>query len=239
MSDIAIPAQHGPMLALIDKALDKGADADQLDKITAIVQRMMAAQAQAAYQSDMNACQRAMPTILKTKAAKNSKYAALEDIVAAITPVYTAHGFALSFDTAESPLPDHMRVVCDVLHTAGHRERRHLDLPIDGVGAKGGQMAMSALQGHGSTVAYGRRYLTAMIFNLTVAGEDTDAGHAAIFVTEEQEAELGRLIDESGANLDKFLAWAQVHRLADVRADNFKTVRNELLRKLKGKGAAA
>lgn len=239
MSEIATLPQHGPFVGLIDKAIEKGSDADQLDKIVGIVERMMRTQAQAEYQTDMNACQREMPTILKKKAAKNSKYAALEDIVAEITPVYTAHGFALSFDTADSPLADHMRIVCDVMHRGGHRERRHLDLPIDGVGAKGGQMAMSALQGHGSTASYGRRYLTVMIFNLTVAGEDTDAGQAAIFITEEQEKELGHLIDESGASLEKFLAWAQVNRLADVRADNFKTVRNELLRKLKAKGGAA
>jgi hypothetical protein len=53
--------------------------------------------------------------------------------------------------------------------------RYHLDLPIDGVGAKGNAIgAMNPVQGCISTGTYGQRVLTCRAFNITVADTDMD-----------------------------------------------------------------
>jgi hypothetical protein len=235
MSEMVKLTSVSPMLNLIDRAIEKGTDADQLDKLVQLAERMMATQALADYNRAMNLCQQEMPVIVKQKAGAKGKYAPLEDIVALITPCYCKHGFSLSFDTGDSPITDHIRIQCDVMHAGGHVVHRHLDLPVDGKESKGG---MSAIQGHGSTVSYGRRYLTAMIFNLTVAGEDTDAAAASWRVTEEQRQELANLIDESGADEGKLLAWLNVESLVDVPARMFPDVKRRLEQKLGQKAGA-
>ena len=102
-----------------------------------------------------------------------SKYARLESISKAITPVYTARGFALSFGTSDCPTEGLVRVTCEATHSAGHSVPYRLDLPMDDSGIQGAvnKTPMHALA---STLTYGRRYLTLMVFNLTMAGEDDD-----------------------------------------------------------------
>lgn len=58
-------------------------------------------------------------------------------------------------------------------HVGGHCKRYEGDFPLYKAGAKGNDNK-TAIQATGSTFSYARRYLTYLIFNLTVADEDTD-----------------------------------------------------------------
>jgi hypothetical protein len=94
----------------------------------------------------------------------------------AVRPIYAGHGFALSFNTAEAPGPEQARIVCDVSHVGGHTRRYHIDMPVDGKGARGGDV-MTKTHAMGSGVSYGMRYLLRMIFNLAIDYDDD--GNAA------------------------------------------------------------
>jgi hypothetical protein len=107
----------------------------------------------------------------------HSRYASYAAIDKALRPIYTSSGFGLTFNTGDSTLSEHVRVICDVVHTAGHSKQYHIDMPADGKGAKGGD-AMTKTHATGSAVSYGMRYLLKMIFNVAV-GEDDDDGNAA------------------------------------------------------------
>jgi len=83
--------------------------------------------------------------------------------------------FGLTFDSGDAP-PDHVRIVCEVSHPDGHTRRYHLDMPVDGKGARGGDV-MTKTHAMGSGITYGKRYLLGMIFNLAVTKDDD--GNAA------------------------------------------------------------
>lgn len=183
MNDVTtLVEQHRPIennpLAIIANAVEKGMDADQLAKLVDLHERIEKMNAGRAYQEAMKACQSEMPRILKDRENPHarSKYADLGNLISQIEPIYTKHGFSISFYEGESNKPEWMRVMCDIMHERGHREVKWLDLPYDGRGSQGGKSSMNAVQAVGSTKSYGRRYLLGDIFNLAITSEDTD-GH--------------------------------------------------------------
>lgn len=202
-------------VAFIQLAVERGASADELDKLLTLHERVTKAEAERAYAEAMRNCQKGMPVVLKT--ARNShtgsQYPLFENLLQLVKPIYVSNGFALSFGTDDSILPNHYRVVCDVLHVGGHKERYHADFPADGQGSQGGKSAMNPVQGVGSTFTYARRYLTALIFNLTIAGEDTDAARSQERTDEE--------IDRQGQQLDAIRSAYEEAHLTDEETDRF------------------
>lgn len=160
-------------------ASDPRVDIDKLDRLLAMQERVQARNAQVEFDNAMSEAQKGMKAIranLKNDQTK-SKYADYAQLDRAVRPVYSKHGFSLSFDTGEGAPENCVRIVCNVAHTGGHRERRHLDMPADGKGAKGGDV-MTKTHATGAAITYGKRYLLGMIFNLAI-GEDDDGNSAA------------------------------------------------------------
>jgi len=152
---------------------------ERLERMWEMHKEMQDRDAAREYAAAMKRTQAAMPSIQKrgNNPQTKSQYALLEDINRAITPIYTGEGFSLSFGTVKSDLPDHVGIVCDVLHDAGHSRTYHYDAPIDNAGING-SLNKTLTHGRGSAISYGQRYLIKMIFNLTIGGEDDD-GNAA------------------------------------------------------------
>lgn len=198
MSAVAIidtPPQPAPvseatnLLAVIASAASNpNVDVDKMERLMQMHRDEIARQAAQAYAEGLVRVQRNMPTVRKdrTNTQTNSTYATLEAVNRVVTPLYTAEGFALSFGTEDSPLSEHVRIVCDVIHRDGHSRRYFYDAPMDGHGI-GGKVNKTPTHARGSAVAYGRRYLTNMIFNLTTSDEDDD-GNAASETPEQAEA---------------------------------------------------
>ena len=175
------PAQAtgDPMLALVERAArDPGIDVEKMEKLLAMAERVQARKAEAEYDSAMNAAQAEMRPVANDSdnPQTRSRYASYGALDRAVRPIYTAHGFSLSFGT-RSPTADRVTVTCRISHRAGHTERVEIDMPADGKGAKGGDV-MTKTHATGSAVSYGMRYLLKMIFNIA-AGEYDDDGNAA------------------------------------------------------------
>lgn len=166
------------MGAVARAAADPSVDVEKMERLFAMHERMATRQAEQDYADAMTQAQRAMPTIGKDRhnTQTNSWYSTLDKINQQIAPIYTAHGFSLSFDTQDSTLTDHVRVVCRVLHKGGCTKEYHYDTPLDSAGIAG-KVNKTPTHARGSAITYGRRYLTLMIFNLAT-GEDDD-GNAA------------------------------------------------------------
>jgi hypothetical protein len=107
-----------------------------------------------------------------------SRYASYKALDGALRPIYTKHGFSLSFDTDVSPIPDHMRVLCYVAHRGGHSRTYKIDIPNDGKGAKGGDV-MTKTHATGAGGSYGMRYLLRMVWNVAIGEDDTDGNGEA------------------------------------------------------------
>lgn len=153
---------------------------DRLERFMALWERTEAKKAEMAFNRALAAAQKGMRPVAADSRNKstNSDYASYEALDRALRPIYTSHGLAVSFPgTEDSPLPEHVRVICKVTHDDGHVEKYHVDMPADGKGAKGGD-AMTKTHAVGSALSYGQRYLLKGIFNVAI-GEDDDDGNAA------------------------------------------------------------
>ncbi len=193
---VASPAttnESTAMLTMIQRAAtDPAFDADKMQKMMELYERHTDRTAAAAFNAAMVRAQAEIGPVFRDKfnAQTNSAYAALESIDRKISPVYTLHGFSLSFGTGDSPLVGHIRTVCDCMHEAGHTKTYHVDLPIDSAGIKG-SVNKTGVHASGSTFSYARRYLTMMIFNVVLTNEDNDGNGDG-----EQPPSLGELLNE-------------------------------------------
>ncbi len=192
------------LLRMTEMAIEKGMDPG---KLYDLVERVQQARAVEEFNAAMCDVQSEAKTVIRDDENKgtHSKYEKLETIQRMLKPIYTAHGFSLSFSTDDSPLEKHVRIVATLRHRGGHVEKHRADIPLDGLGAKGNALAMNAPQATGSTLSYGQRYLTKLIFNVTVADEDNDAQGANEPIAEDQALQMRNLLESSGASIKKFL----------------------------------
>lgn len=160
-------------------ARDPNASVDKIERIMALWERGESQRAEALFNAAMSAAQKAMRPVATDaeNPSTRSRYATYEAIDRMLRPIYTAHGFALSFNTADAPQADYIRVVCDVTHSGGFKKPYVIDMPADGKGARGGDV-MTKTHAVGSAMSYGMRYLLKMIWNVAV-GEGDDDGNAA------------------------------------------------------------
>jgi hypothetical protein len=203
-------------------ASDPNIDIAKMERLLEMHERISARQAEIAFNTAMNVCQAEMPRVLrnKTNDSTTSKYADLEQLDIICRPIYTKHGFSLSFGTADCPLPGHARQTCLVSHTGGHSRAYQADIPLDLTGPKGNQNK-TGVQGFGSTMSYGQRYLTKLIFNIALTNEDNDGQGEMETVSEEQIANIRALLTELGKDEKKFLKWAKVDSLDQIPAINY------------------
>jgi hypothetical protein len=168
-------------------ATNKDIDADKLQKVLDVQMQIMDRQARDEFYADMNRVQAELPAVLKVSdnPQTKSRYANLESISKAITPVYTKYGFSASFTQAQSELPEHLRIAGALSHKAGYcRDDYFVDVPLDKTGI-GGKINKTDIWATGSSFSYGRRYLKAMMFDVATADDDDGAIPTAA-LTEEQ-----------------------------------------------------
>lgn len=205
-------------------ARDPTVDVAKLERLMALQERALARNAEAEFNGAMADVQSEIRRIAadSDNSQTRSKYASYAALDKALRPIYTKHGFALSFGTADGAPELHVRVTCHVSHRAGHSRDYHFDMPADGKGAKGGDV-MTKTHAAGSAASYGMRYLLKMIFNVAV-GEDDDDGNAASLptITVEQCCLLDDLIAEVKADKTKFLRYLKIRALEDLPQQAYK-----------------
>lgn len=221
-------------LVLLQQAIAKGLDADQLGKLMDLQERYEASRAKAEYSAAMVACQREMPVIVRNKmnSQTNSKYATLETIQEKIKSIYLKHGFSLSHGSADSPMAGHYRATCTVTHEGGHSEYFFLDVPPDDKGIKG-STNKTAIQALGSSLSYAQRYLECRIFDLTIADQDRDGNGegGSKLITEEQRITLDEWISSTSSDIQKFCDTFKIAELKDLPASKFNNAMEMLKRK--------
>ena len=206
---------------LLEIAVNKDADIEKLKQLMDLQERWEANQAKKEYARAFAVVQSQVESVVKKHSNQqtNSKYEALEDVIDMVKPLYTANGFSLTFYEGENAPEGHMRICVDVLHEAGHEKTYHYDTPLDGIGLKGNPN-MTKVHGKASTVTYGRRYLTKMIFNIPT--EDND-GNTQTFVEPEKGLEIMTKLQEVNGDEKRFLA--------HIGAESFKEITEEQYQK--------
>lgn len=225
------------ILSVIERAARSAdVDVDKMERLFALQERFLAKEAETAFNAAMNQAQAKIGRIA-TDAVNDqtdSRYATYAALDRVIRPIYIEAGLSLSFDTAESPLPEHVRVLCYVSHTAGHTRTYQIDMPADGKGAKGGAV-MTKTHATGSAAQYGMRYLVKGIFNIAIGRDDDGnaAGGDPECIGPGQIADLEALISEVGASLPMFLRYCKVESIDQIKVKNYKAAVAALVAKRK------
>lgn len=214
--------QASSMMEVISRAAaDPKTDVEKLERLMAMAERVEARSAEQAFSAAMTKAQGEMGRVSAdaTNPQTRSNYASYAALDRAVRPIYTQHGFALSFDTAPDAGPDMVRVLCHVSHSGGHSRTYQIDMPADGKGAKGGDV-MTKTHAVGAAMSYGSRYLLKLIFNIAV-GEDDDDGNSASTnpdgpISADQLVTIQEVIERTNSDPEKICKAFKLAALKDI-----------------------
>lgn len=214
------------MQVIARAATDPAFDIAKMERLMQMHQQIQAQKALEAFNTAMAAAQAEMGPISADalNPQTKSRYASYAQLDRALRPIYTKHGFALSFNEGDTDKPSHVRVLCKVSHSAGHVEPYKKDMPADGKGAKGGDV-MTLTHATGAAQSYGMRYILKGVFNVAVGEEDKDGNGDEPTIGPGQIAALEQLISEVKADVPKLCRMLKVGTLADIRVGAFETVK--------------
>lgn len=203
-------------MAMIERAVASGADIEMIEKLMGLQERWESGQARKAFDEAIAGAKGKIPPIERNaKGHNNKKYADFSAIAKVVDPILAEFGLSYRFRTNQG---ERISVTCVLSHKAGHSEETTLSGPADTSGNK------NAIQAIGSTLTYLQRY--SLVQMLGLAAEADDDGKAAAGVatiTQEQADQLHDLIEAREKSLPRFLKWAKVEKLTDIRADYFQS----------------
>ena len=220
------------LLAAIQAAATNNVNVDTIERLIALKTSLDAAEAKRKFAEAFRAAQSEMEPIVKDAENKHtgSRYALYETIDAAIRPIYTHHGFSMTFD---SPVPrsgkDDITISLTIMHVGGHSLDYTLTGPLDSAGAKGTQNK-TEIQGVVSSVSYLRRVLESMAWNLVVKDEDKDGNSSSLhgFIDDRQTDIIVDLLADctpaAGQEAEiqsKFLTWLNAKTFSEIRKADY------------------
>ena len=203
--------------AIVTRAMsDPNVDMDKLERLCALMEKATERDKEAEFNAALRKAQSQMGRVSAdaTNPQTRSKYATYAKLDSVLRPIYTNEGFSLSFNTEPSPMADHVRVLAYVSHSAGHTRKYTVDMPNDGMGAKGNAV-MTKTHAMGAAQSYGMRYLLKLVFNVAV-GENDDDGNAASagpVISDEQLSEIQTLIVQTDTKIERF---TKAYKIASV-----------------------
>lgn len=240
---VAPISESAAIFQIIERAArDPNVDLDKMERLMAMRERELARIAQTAFNNAMKDAQAEMPQVVRDadNDQTKSRYARYETISEAIQPVITKHGFSLTFSEGKADEPNHIRVICDVMHDAGHVKQYHADVPFDNVGMKGNANKTNT-HAYGSTKSYGKRYLKCDIFDVALKNEDDDGNASSVThdkITPEQVKVILALIEETESDIAKFCEVGKIAAVPDMEARRFESAVQLLEAKKRRMGVA-
>lgn len=223
----AIPASVAltPM-QMAYQLIAKGTDLESVKEMLAVGREIERDQARRAFDSAIAAAKARITPVIKNRDGHTGKYADFAAIAKAVDPIISEVGLSYRFRTQQA---DRITVTCVLSHKDGHSEETSLAGPADTSGAK------NAIQAIGSTLTYLQRYTLVQALGLAAAEDDngTAAGAAGLAINEQQRADLDKLIEATGSDPDKFLAYFKIEYLANLPSSRFAEAKRLLEQKRK------
>jgi hypothetical protein len=222
------PDQSQLLAVIAQAASNPQIDVTKLERLMDLYERAEKREAEKHFNEAMSGAQSEIRPIAAdaNNPQTRSKYASYAQLDKALRPIYTKHGFALSFDTAIDAPESYVGVLCYVSHNAGFSRTYRVNMPADGKGAKGGDV-MTKTHAVGSAMSYGSRYLLKLIFNVAVGEDDDDgnrAGDGNEKVNAEQLQNIRDLIERTGSDVERLCKYFGVEALPEIRSKDYQRV---------------
>lgn len=167
------PAANSPMGMML-AAMSQGATLEQVEKMMDLQERWEHREAEKAFNDALAAFKAEAVEVIKRrevdftsqKGRTNYKHAELSDVVEAVGPALSKHGFAWNWKTMQEK--DTIHVTCILKHRQGHSDSVTLSATADNSGNK------NSIQAIASTVTYLERHTLKAITGVSEKGEDND-----------------------------------------------------------------
>lgn len=215
-----IPAMSTEFLALaIERGMDVGPILSWMERLDAIRARKEFDSAMASARAEIQPITKNRTVKYPSKDAnKQGTQYSHEDLAAiatAIDPILAKNGLSYRWRTS-SEINQPIKVTCIIAHRLGHSEETTLCAGADSSGSK------NSIQAIGSTVTYLQRYTLKAALGLAAAADDDGrASEASELLSEQQVADLTKLIVDTGGDVKKFCAFAHVEALGNIYANRY------------------
>jgi hypothetical protein len=209
-----------PILATLNQIMEKGVtneNAEALDKICGLYERMEALAGRRAFTAAKAALQAELPSVMATKAIPSkdgtvrSTFAPYEEIMATVQPYLVKHGFSVAFTIRVDADGKRLAAVCTLSHVGGHSESNEFSVRVGG-----GPPGCSETQADGAARSYARRGALCDALNIVV-DHDTDARLEGAVVPPEVAKELAAAVKAAGLDERAFLDLADADSFATIR----------------------
>lgn len=219
-----VPEPEPGFLATLERlATNPNVPVETIERLLAVQERVMGKRAEDDFNVSMSAAQAEMGRVSAdaTNSHTSTRYASYGQLDRAVRPIYTKHGFALSFGEGETPKAEHIRIVCWVTHRGGYTRMYHTDMPADGSGAKGGAV-MTKTHAAGAAHTYAKRYLLKDIFNVAIGEDENDGNGVTLTLNADQTTVINDKIAEAQTNKAQFLNWLKSEAVEKILAADYK-----------------
>jgi hypothetical protein len=217
------------LLSVIERAAtNPDVDVDKMERLMEMARTVQADKARAAFNVALSAVQADTGRISAdaNNPQTRSKYATYAKLDKVLRPIYTRHGFSLSFDTGPNATAGMVEVLGYLAHKDGHTHTYRALMPADGKGAKGGDV-MTLTHAVGAGMSYGMRYILKMAFNIAIGEEDNDGNGTAETIGPGQIADIEALLDKTKGKEPlaqvkaNFMRWAKVTSLDQIHVNAY------------------
>jgi ERF superfamily len=215
------PTSPVAIIDLLRLAIEKGIPVEALERLQALHERVSDRAAAAEFANAVATFQRHCPPISRNAkvdyvtasgARVSFNYSALDHIVRTIGPHLHPVGLSYTWDTVIREKLVEVR--CTLRHLNGHAATSLFSVPIE---SKAG---MSEQQKYSAAVQFGRRLSLVNVLGL-VSGDPESPEADPTPITADQAMDLEALIEETGVVKARFLEWAGVKTVAEIRAVNY------------------
>lgn len=226
--------QASSPMAIIQQAIAGGASVETLEKLMGLQERWEANEAKKDFALAMAAAKSEIKPIVKAqkvdftsaKGRTNYQYEDLSGIADAVDPILAKHGLSYRFRSAQNE--GNVAVTCILGHQRGHTEETTLSAYRDESGNK------NSIQAIGSTVTYLQRYTLKLSLGLS-ATKDSDGvepDEPEKQIDDAQFRYLQDLIEKSGADEAKLLAFIKAKKLESLTQAQYKSAETNLRKKI-------
>lgn len=211
----ALEIQEPSIMGMLAQAVkDPEFDANKLEQLIMLKERVDATEAKKAFIAAMAEFHKDPPIIVKSKEGNNCKFADLGASIKLIRPALLRVSITPSWETEQLPNGETM-VTCTLSHMLGHEKSSSLSGAPEDSGSK------NAVQGVGSTVSYFKRYTLEAVCGLVAEGEDTDGNPPDLVIGEERLATIQAKADETKADIPALCKYFKIKSLTELTESNY------------------
>jgi hypothetical protein len=218
-NETALVATSAPTpMDMIQIALSKGADIDQLQKLMDLQERWEAKNAKNSFNAAMAKFKEDPPTIIKDKyvAYKNTEYshASHNQVCNAIGAALSKVGITHKWKTDQTNAS--IRVTCTLTHVDGHSEEDSIISPPDDTGGK------NKIQGIASAITYMQRYSLLGVTGMSSADMiDNDGVKPLTNIDKKQLGQIETRLEATKAGVQQFCEAFKISSLPELPSSRF------------------